>query len=151
MGGRVVLVDIDRTGLLLPASSLNFSLSLFFPSFPCAFPLLVSRPTRSLSHSHTLSSSPLSKMSSEEEPRTQSPSTQKTHNEEEIKFLAGRCNCNAIRISVPASSFPTYCALCHCLNCRASSGSLFVHLLFNFGFGFIMGWELIFISSFIFE
>jgi hypothetical protein len=39
--------------------------------------------------------------------------------------INGACNCGAIKISIPKSSLPTYCGLCHCLNCRASSGSLF--------------------------
>lgn len=55
-------------------------------------------------------------------------------------LVYGTCNCGAIKISLPKSSFPSYCGLCHCANCRASSGSLYVfpsstsHLLSPFSF-----------------
>lgn len=42
------------------------------------------------------------------------------------EIIKGACNCGRINVSVPRSSFPTFSSLCHCLNCRASSGSLSV-------------------------
>jgi hypothetical protein len=40
--------------------------------------------------------------------------------------VKGACNCGTITISVPKASFPSYCVLCHCINCRTSSCSLYV-------------------------
>ena len=40
--------------------------------------------------------------------------------------VKGHCNCGAITVSIAKDAFPSYCGLCHCLNCRASSGSLYV-------------------------
>ncbi|GAA6013197.1 hypothetical protein JCM11491_005211 [Sporobolomyces phaffii] len=38
---------------------------------------------------------------------------------------SGSCNCGAVKIEVPDSAFPKESVLCHCKNCRASSGSVF--------------------------
>ncbi|PMD24105.1 hypothetical protein NA56DRAFT_643385, partial [Hyaloscypha hepaticicola] len=40
-------------------------------------------------------------------------------------IIKGACNCGRITVSLPRSSLPSASTLCHCLNCRASSGSLF--------------------------
>ncbi|KAE9379161.1 hypothetical protein N431DRAFT_397262 [Stipitochalara longipes BDJ] len=40
-------------------------------------------------------------------------------------IIQGACNCGRITVSLPRSSLPTASSLCHCLNCRASGGSLF--------------------------
>ncbi|GAA5830182.1 hypothetical protein JCM3766R1_002814 [Sporobolomyces carnicolor] len=37
----------------------------------------------------------------------------------------GQCNCGNVQIDVPESAFPKQSVLCHCKNCRASSGSVF--------------------------
>ncbi|GAA5877568.1 hypothetical protein JCM16303_003381 [Sporobolomyces ruberrimus] len=37
----------------------------------------------------------------------------------------GSCNCGAVKIEVPDSAYPKQSVLCHCKNCRASSGSVF--------------------------
>ncbi|KAH7418244.1 Mss4-like protein [Cadophora sp. MPI-SDFR-AT-0126] len=39
--------------------------------------------------------------------------------------IYGACNCGKIIISLPRTSLPSSSTLCHCSNCRASSGSLF--------------------------
>ncbi|GAA5849551.1 hypothetical protein JCM5353_000394 [Sporobolomyces roseus] len=39
--------------------------------------------------------------------------------------MKGSCNCGAVTIEVPDSAFPKESVLCHCKNCRASSGSVF--------------------------
>ncbi|EKD13085.1 uncharacterized protein L3040_007168 [Drepanopeziza brunnea f. sp. 'multigermtubi'] len=39
--------------------------------------------------------------------------------------LQGSCNCGNIVVSLPISSLPSSVTLCHCSECRASSGSLF--------------------------
>ncbi|RDW66943.1 hypothetical protein BP5796_09692 [Coleophoma crateriformis] len=38
--------------------------------------------------------------------------------------VKGACNCGAVQISIPEADFPKESLLCHCLNCKASSGSL---------------------------
>lgn len=40
--------------------------------------------------------------------------------------IHGACNCGAIMVYVARTAWPEACSLCHCLNCRASSGSLYV-------------------------
>ncbi|GAA5932826.1 GFA family protein [Sporobolomyces koalae] len=43
---------------------------------------------------------------------------------------SGTCNCGSVKIEVADSAFPKNSVLCHCKNCRASSGSQFtVNLL----------------------
>ncbi|CZR54368.1 uncharacterized protein PAC_04252 [Phialocephala subalpina] len=39
--------------------------------------------------------------------------------------VSGACNCGKITVKLSESSFPSSVSLCHCLNCRASGGSLF--------------------------
>lgn len=39
--------------------------------------------------------------------------------------VEGSCNCGSIKVSLPKSAFPTNSVLCHCTNCRKSSGSLY--------------------------
>ncbi|KAH7360567.1 Mss4-like protein [Rhexocercosporidium sp. MPI-PUGE-AT-0058] len=39
--------------------------------------------------------------------------------------IYGACNCGRIVVSLPRTSLPSSVTLCHCSNCRASSGSLF--------------------------
>jgi len=39
--------------------------------------------------------------------------------------VVGSCNCGRITVSVPKTVFPENCSICHCRNCRTSSGSLF--------------------------
>jgi len=43
-------------------------------------------------------------------------------------IIQGACNCGRITVLLPRSSLPKASSLCHCLNCRASSGSLSVSL-----------------------
>ncbi len=43
------------------------------------------------------------------------------------EIIHGACNCGRITVSLPRSAFPTASSLCHCLNCRASGGSLSVY------------------------
>ncbi|KAF8864202.1 hypothetical protein BDZ45DRAFT_797701 [Acephala macrosclerotiorum] len=40
-------------------------------------------------------------------------------------IITGACNCGRITVKLPESSFPESVSLCHCLNCRASGGTLF--------------------------
>ncbi|KAF2113988.1 Mss4-like protein [Lophiotrema nucula] len=40
-------------------------------------------------------------------------------------IIRGSCNCGNVAVSMTKNVFPSSCSLCHCLNCRASSGSLF--------------------------
>jgi hypothetical protein len=42
------------------------------------------------------------------------------------EIIYGACNCGRITISLPRTSLSNFSSLCHCLNCRASSGSLSV-------------------------
>jgi len=41
--------------------------------------------------------------------------------------VKGSWNCGSITVSIKPGSFPTTCTVCHCLNCRASGGTLFVY------------------------
>lgn len=43
-----------------------------------------------------------------------------------MDLIKGECNCGKITVSIPKPNWPSACSLCHCLNCRASSGSLSV-------------------------
>ena len=43
------------------------------------------------------------------------------------EIVHGACSCGQITVSIPQSAFPKFSALCHCLNCKAASGSLFVY------------------------
>ncbi|KAH9204046.1 hypothetical protein DL95DRAFT_529410 [Leptodontidium sp. 2 PMI_412] len=45
-----------------------------------------------------------------------------------MSAIKGACNCGAITVEIAAADFPTVSGFCHCLDCRASSGSLFVPL-----------------------
>ncbi|KAI9050066.1 hypothetical protein LZ554_006211 [Drepanopeziza brunnea f. sp. 'monogermtubi'] len=45
--------------------------------------------------------------------------------------LQGSCNCGNIVVSLPISSLPSSVTLCHCSECRASSGSLFAVNIFT--------------------
>ncbi|CAL3964809.1 unnamed protein product [Diplocarpon coronariae] len=41
------------------------------------------------------------------------------------EIIYGSCNCGRIVVSLPRSSLPSSVTICHCSNCRKSSGSLF--------------------------
>ena len=43
--------------------------------------------------------------------------------------VTGKCNCGAIGISIPRASFPAFSGLCHCNDCKVSSGSWYIPFL----------------------
>ncbi|KAH7311004.1 Mss4-like protein [Rhexocercosporidium sp. MPI-PUGE-AT-0058] len=41
------------------------------------------------------------------------------------ELIKGLCNCGKAGVEFPKAKFPAYSVLCHCLNCRASSGGMY--------------------------
>lgn len=57
---------------------------------------------------------------------------------QEASSIQGACNCGAIAVTVPKDQWPKSSMVCHCLNCRASGGSLYVWV-FSFGTAIFLG------------
>ena len=43
-------------------------------------------------------------------------------------IMEGECNCGAVKITIQQLDQPVKVSLCHCLDCRASGGTLYVRV-----------------------
>ncbi|GAA5891545.1 hypothetical protein JCM5296_004251 [Sporobolomyces johnsonii] len=42
-----------------------------------------------------------------------------------MSTIKGHCNCRTVKVQIDLNVYPKQSVLCHCRNCRASSGSVF--------------------------
>jgi hypothetical protein len=49
-----------------------------------------------------------------------------SHGMDPAEIVRGACSCGRITVSISQSALPKFTGICHCLNCKAASGSRFV-------------------------
>ena len=72
-------------------------------------------------------------------PRDLRPSTNEIHcltfastDMESADIVHGACLCGQITLSVPRNALPKFTGICHCLDCKTASGTLYVYFSLPF-------------------